>query len=317
MTIRNSSFTHLSLLTALLLSMHTPLLAAAPANASASVAASADAVKTDAACSDESGWDDPAPPRKVFGNTWYVGTCGITALLITTPKGHILIDGGTETGGKLIEANIRALGFSLRDVRQILISHEHHDHVGGVAHLQRVTGASVHALPPADAVLRSGKSTREDPQFLELKPMAPVANVQPLKDGQVLQAGDLNLTVHATPGHTPGSSSWTWQSCEGTQCRQMAYIDSLTAISDDVFHYSNERAHPGYLAAFRQTLKKVAQLPCDILITPHPAASGLWERFGEKATKSLQDAQACRNYAARGMAGLEKRLLKERGKKPL
>ncbi len=180
MPTRNSYFAQLSLLTPLLFSMHTTLQAASPANASSPGAAT----KADAACSDESGWDDPAPPRKVFGNTWYVGTCGITAVLITTPKGHILIDGGTEVGGKLIEANIRTLGFSLRDVRQILISHEHHDHVGGVAHLQRVTGASVHALPPADAVLRSGKSTRQDPQFLELKSMPPAANVQPLKDGQ-------------------------------------------------------------------------------------------------------------------------------------
>jgi metallo-beta-lactamase class B len=311
MTARNSTFAKLSLFTALLLAIHTTLLVAPPANAH-SPAASA---KADAACSDESGWDDPAPPRKVFGNTWYVGTCGITAVLITSPKGHILIDGGTEAGGKLIEANIRTLGFSPRDVRQILISHEHHDHAGGVAHLQRVTGASVHALPPADAVLRSGKSTRQDPQFLELKPMPPVANVQSLKDGQVLQAGELNLTVHTTPGHTPGSSSWTWQSCEGTLCRQMAYIDSLTAISDDVFLYSDDRAHPGYLAAFRQTLKKIAQLPCDILMTPHPAASGLWQRLGEKATAPLHDAQACRHYAARATAGLEKRLLKEQGTK--
>ncbi len=131
----------------------------------------------------------------------------------------------------------------------------------------------------------------------------------------MLQAGELKLTVHATPGHTPGSSSWTWQSCEGTLCRKMVYIDSLTAISDDVFHYSDDRAHPGYLAAYQQTLKKIAQLPCGILMTPHPAASGLWQRLGEKATAPLHDQQACRHYAARGLAGLEKRLLKEQGTK--
>ena len=263
-------------------------------------------------CTDDSGWDDPATPRKIFGNTWYVGTCGITALLITSPSGHVLIDGGTKAGGKLIQANIRALSFALRDVHHILISHDHHDHVGGVAHLQRVTGAKVYALPPSDTVLRTGKHTRQDPQFLEAKPMSPVANVHALKDGQVLQAGSLKLTVHATPGHTPGGSSWTWQSCEGKVCRQFAYLDSLTAISDDVFHYSDDRAHPGYLATFKQTLKKIAELPCDVLITPHPKASGLWERFGPTASKPLADPQGCRNHAENGMAGLEKRLAKER-----
>lgn len=292
-------------LLSVLLSMHT-FSFAAPASAPPAAVAT---------CNDDSGWDDPSPARKIFGNTWYVGTCGITALLITSPDGHILIDGATETGGKLIEGNIRALGFSLRDVRHILISHEHHDHVGGLAHLQRVTGAQVHALPPADAVLRSGKNTRQDPQFLELTAMAAVANVQPLTDGQELKLGALKLTAHATPGHSPGGGSWTWQSCEGKQCLQMAYVDSLSAISDDVFRYSDEQAHPGYLAAFKQSLKKVAALRCDVLVTPHPQASRLWERLGEKATQALVDPQACRHYAARGLAGLETRLKKEHSAK--
>jgi metallo-beta-lactamase class B len=283
-----------------------------PADTASGTASGAASASPAAACTDEAGWDDPATPRKIFGNTWYVGTCGITALLITAPGGHVLIDGATKAGGKLIEANIRALGFALHDVRHILMSHEHHDHVGGLAHLQRVTGAGVYALPPADAVLRTGKGTRQDPQFLELTPISPVANVHTLKDGQVLQVGSLKLTVHATPGHTPGGGSWTWQSCEGTLCRQFAYVDSLSAISDDVFRYSDERAHPGYLAAFKQTLKKIGELPCDVLLTPHPKSSGLWDRFGARASKPLVDAQACRNYAAGGMAGLEARLAKEK-----
>ncbi len=297
------------LLTSLWLSFATPACAQTPASAASGAQAS---LKHAPVCTDDSGWDDPATPRKIFGNTWYVGTCGITALLITSPGGHVLIDGGTEVGGKLIEANIRALGFSLRDVHQILISHDHHDHVGGLAHLQRVTGAKVYALPPSDMVLRTGKHTRQDPQFLEAKPMPPVANVHALKDGQVLQSGSLKLTVHATPGHTPGGSSWTWQSCEDKVCRQFAYLDSLTAISDDVFRYSDEQAHPAYLATFKQVLKKIAELPCDVLITPHPKASGLWERFGPTASKPLTDPQGCRDYGENGMVGLEKRLAKER-----
>jgi hypothetical protein len=105
------------LLTALLLSIATPGFAKTPASAASGAQASLKqpSVKHASICTDDSGWDDPATPRKIFGNTWYVGTCGITALLITSPGGHVLIDGGTEVGGKLIQANIRALGFSLRD----------------------------------------------------------------------------------------------------------------------------------------------------------------------------------------------------------
>lgn len=290
------------------------LLLALPALAAASPAQSGK-TRPAAVCHEDAGWDDPATPRKIFGNTWYVGTCGITALLITSPDGHILIDGATEVGGKQIAANIHALGFKLGDVRHILMSHEHHDHVGGLAHLQQVTGAKVHALAPADAALRSGKATRQDPQFLLLEPIAPVANVQLLTDGQVLQLGALQLTAHATPGHTPGSSSWTWQSCEGKLCRQMAYVDSLTAISDDVFQYGDDAEHPGYLAAFKQTLKKVAALPCEVLMTPHPKASNLWHRLAANPAQPLADKQGCRNYAERAMAGLETRLAKERGGK--
>ncbi len=296
---------------AVLLSLHTNTASAHSTHHSADMPAKPAKPNSSAACNNDSGWDDPGPARKIFGNTWYVGTCGITALLITSPDGHILIDGATEIGGKLIEGNIVSLGFSLRDVRHILISHEHHDHVGGLAHLQRVTGAQVHAMPPADAVLRSGKNTRQDPQFLELPAMQKVANVQTLADGQVLQLGTLKLTAHATPGHSPGGTSWTWQSCEGKQCHDMAYVDSISAISDNVFRYSDEQSHPGYVATFKQSLAKIAALRCDVLITPHPQGSKVWERIGDKATQALVDPQACRQYAARGLTGLEARLTKE------
>jgi metallo-beta-lactamase class B len=263
-------------------------------------------------CAADAGWNDPAVPRKIFGNSWYVGTCGISAILITSDSGHVLIDGGTEKGGRLIAANIQALGFQLKDVRTLLISHEHHDHAGGIAYLQQVTGAQVYARAPADTVLQSGKSSRDDPQFLVLDAMAPVASVTRIADGQVLQTGNVQLTAHATPGHTPGSTSWTWQSCDQNQCQQLAYVDSLTAISDDVYKYSDDSAHPGYLAAFRAGLKHIATLPCTILLTPHPSASDLWARLGPAATAPLVNAEGCRQYAASASVKLDKRLVKER-----
>src|SRR6476619_45371 len=92
---------------------------------------------------DSSSWVKPAPAVRIHANVYLVGTCGISSILITSPGGDILIDGGPERAADLIADNIRSLGFRLRDVRWILQSHEHFDHVGGIARLQQLTGASV------------------------------------------------------------------------------------------------------------------------------------------------------------------------------
>ncbi|MCA1660729.1 MAG: subclass B3 metallo-beta-lactamase [Novosphingobium sp.] len=258
-----------------------------------------------AACKGKEGWDDPAPPARLHGSTYYVGTCGITALLVATERGHVLIDGGTEKGGDLVAGNIRALGLDPRDVRWILSTHEHFDHAGGLAGLQRMTGAKVAAVPAAAAVLRSGKAAADDPQSGVLPPIAPVKVARILRDGDTIRLGSLTMVAHATPGHAPGSTSWVWRSCDVEGCRDIAYVDSVTAISDKQYRFTE---HHDYVAAFRRSLDRIAALPCDMLITPHPSASGLFERL---AGGLAADDGACRRYAERGRAGLAARLAQE------
>jgi metallo-beta-lactamase class B len=253
------------------------------------------------------GWNDRAPPRRIFGNVYYVGTCGITALLVTSPRGHVLLDGTTEPAGPAVAANIEALGFKLPNVKFILNSHEHSDHAGGLAYLQRVTGATVLAREPSIATLERGGSDRSDPQFGVLENFPPVKNVRQLSDGQVVRIGDLALTAHATPGHAPGSTSWTWVSCEGSRCLHMVYADSLSAASDKTYRFSD---HANYLAAFRQSIDTVASLSCDILVSPHPLASNLFARFDGNAP--LVDSGACKRYAGSARANLERRVQGEK-----
>jgi metallo-beta-lactamase class B len=291
-----------------------PLLLALSATLAPTTSAYADATEATPqapACAADAGWNDPATPLRVYGNTWYVGTCGIGALLVTSPQGHILIDGATSQAGAQIVANIRALGFKPEDVRAILFTHEHSDHAGGLAELQRVTGAPVLARAPAVETLKRGASDRSDPQFLELKPFPAVANVKGIADDEVVTVGSLALQAFATPGHTAGGTSWTWRSCEGDACRQIVYADSLTALSDDVYRFSDDDAHPGYVAAFRETLARVGALPCDILVTPHPSASRLWSRLGPGANEPLSDPDACSVYAQQATERLDKRLAEE------
>ena len=252
------------------------------------------------------GWDDRAPPRRVFGNVYYVGTCGITALLVASPQGHVLLDGATAAAGPAIAANIQALGFRLADVKAILNSHEHSDHAGGLAHLQNATGAPVMALAPAVATLERGAGDRDDPQSGVLDRFPPVAAVQSLADGQVVRVGELALTAHATPGHAPGGTSWTWVSCQDGRCLDLVYADSLTAAADKHYRFSD---HPGYVAAFGRSIDAVAALPCDILVTPHPLASNLFARMDGSA--ALADPDACRRYADAARERLDRRLADE------
>lgn len=257
---------------------------------------------------DRSNWTVAALPARIYGNTYYVGTCGITALLVTSEQGHALIDGGPAEAAPLVAANIAKLGFRPADVRWILSSHEHWDHVAALAELKRLTGAKVAALPIAAQVLASGKPHPDDPQGAIADPFAPVQVDRVLKDGDSIEIGALRLTVHATPSHAPGSASWTWTSCSGADCKTIAYADSATIISGDGYRFSD---HPARIAEARSGLARIGALPCDILITPHPEASNLFPRMEGKA--ALIDAGACRAYAEAAETRFAARLAKEAG----
>ncbi len=259
-----------------------------------------------AQCQDKDGWSDPAPPIRLFANVYDVGTCGIVSLLVVGDKGMVLIDSRPADAATLVAANIERLGFALSDVKVILTSHEHHDHVGGVAELQRLTSASVAASAAAKRQLETGVPDPSDPQAAIDGAFPGIRVDRVLRDGEELELGSLRLTLHATPGHAPGSTSWSWRSCEGEDCRLVAFADSVTAVSADDYRFSD---HPDYVARFREALDAVAAIDCDLVITPHPSASQLYERLAGDAP--LVDPSACRNYAAWGREQLDARLSRE------
>jgi metallo-beta-lactamase class B len=262
-----------------------------------------------AACKDFDEWDKPGPPVRIHGNTYLVGTCGISAILITGSDGHIVIDAGTEHGADLVAENIRSLGFRLRDVKYLLHSHEHIDHVGGMARLQQLTGAQLVASPAAAAVFATGANAADDPQA-GMHPPFPAARVdRTIRDGETVRLGELVLTAIGTPGHTPGAISWHWGGCDGGVCRRIVYADSLSPISRDDYRFSD---HPDYVAAFRTGVAKLAAVDCDILLTPHPSASGMIDRMAGKVP--LVNANGCRDYAAGITKLLDERLSTERAR---
>jgi len=283
---------------------------AKPVAAGSDRAATAALVKQ---CGDTEDFSAPAPPARLYGNTWYVGTCTVSVLLVTSPKGHVLVDTATEQAVPSILANIRALGFRPEDVRWIVTSHEHFDHVGGLAALAKATGAKVALSAPAAAIALTGKADPADSQFGILKdhPFAPAKADRIVRTGSVVRAGSLRLTMSATPGHTTGSTSWTWQSCAAKQCRTVSYIDSISALAAPPYRFTD---HPEVVARFRRTFAAIAARRCGILVTPHPSVSNLFERMLGKAPLGPNDA--CKRYAEMGRKGLDAQLAKEAAETP-
>lgn len=257
------------------------------------------------ACEGRDGWSDPAPPARIHGDTYHVGTCGITAILIAGKRGHTLIDTGPADAAPAILANIRALGFDPRDVRNIVFTHEHHDHMGGLAATAQATGAAVWSSEAARAAVEGGTVEPTDPQT-GIIDAAPRVAIRGTYGSQVLPFGDLRLTPVPSPGHTIGGTSWSWRSCEGSDCVNFAFVDSLSAVSRDGYRFTD---HPERVTPFRRTFAAVAAMPCDILLTTHPSAGDVHARLA--GSKPLRDPGACKAYAARSANALDKRLAKE------
>jgi metallo-beta-lactamase class B len=274
---------------------------------------------TPKACDSCAAWNAERAPFRVFGNTYYVGVAGLSAVLIASDDGLILLDGGLPQSAPLIAASLARLGFRLEDVRLIVNSHAHYDHAGGLAALQAASGARVAASAAGAKALERGEPTEDDPQHAfgrEANRFPPVTNVSVARDGETLRVGPLAVTAHATPGHTPGGTTWSWRACEAERCLDVVYADSLTPVSAPGFRFTGGAGRPSREASFRRSIATVAGLPCDILLAVHPGFAGLDEKLRRReqdpAHNPFVDPQACRAYAADAAARLDRRVAEER-----
>lgn len=136
-----------------------------------------------------------------------------------------------------------------------------------------------------------------------------------MRGGETLMVGPLALTAHETPGHTPGGTSWTWQSCEATACVDFVYADSLTAVSADGFLFTSNREYPNAVADFERSFRTLDTVACGILLTPHSEASGLWQRLerceNERIADAMIDPSACGRYVDAARERFRKRVALE------
>ncbi|MBD8527752.1 subclass B3 metallo-beta-lactamase [Pseudomarimonas arenosa] len=258
------------------------------------------------------GWNAEQAPFRLAPNAWYVGPRGLSSVLIATSDGLILIDGGLPQSAAQIATHIRQLGFEPQQIRYLLNSHPHFDHAGGLAALAEWSGATVVSSPVGLATLRAGVAPADDPQAAfgtdAAFPALPADHpTRSIADGEVLRLGDTELIAEYTPGHAPGGISWRWQACDANrQCTAIVYADSLSAVSAPDYRFSD---HPAAIEAVNASVKRVAGLDCQLLVSTHPEMSQLFERH---ARGELIDASACRRYAEQAAQALQRRLHNER-----
>ena len=204
-------------------------------------------------------WNRPFAPFTVIENVHYVGVAGISAFLVTGPQGHILLDGGLPESAALIAANIRKLGFRLRDVKIILINHAHFDHAGGLAELKRLTGARLIASRIERLQLEAGR-TQGRP---ELASFRAVRVDRVVADGEEVHLGPIVLTTVLTPGHTAGSTSWATT----VAGRQVLFASSLTVAGQRLV---GDRDYPAAAADFAASFKRLRARDADVFLTFHP-----------------------------------------------
>lgn len=259
-------------------------------------------------------WLGEEAPVRLVGDSWLVGFAGLNVVLIKTDAGLILIDGAVPQGVRRVQAHIRSLGLDPKAIKFILSTEPHYDHAGGLAALARDSGATVVASPQAVEVLRRGKSGPDDPQAAQLASFPPPARLRAIRDGETLTLGKTVVTARATPGHTAGSMSWTWRSCDATRCADMVFGSSLNPVAVEGYRFSAP-ANAGVVANFRRAFKAFRGMKCDVLISAHPDQSGGDAKLAQyrraPTPNPFIDPGACAAYAAKFESLLDKRLAEE------
>jgi metallo-beta-lactamase class B len=246
-----------------------------------------------ASTSDQAG---PFKPFRIISNIYYVGTSDVTSYLIVTPNGHILLDTGYEESAPIIKANIAELGFKLSDIKIMLSSHAHFDHVGGHADMKRETGARVFASAGDTPVLESGGTKT----FFQIGSFKAVKVDHVLNDGSRVTLEDTTLVAHVTPGHTAGNTAWTTTVTENGKQYRVVFVSSMS-INPGV-HMVNFAPWPDIADAYAKSFQALRALPCDIFLGPHAGFFNLQEkaaRMDKAGTNPFVDTNGYKNYIAR------------------
>lgn len=220
-------------------------------------------------------WNQPVKPFRIIGNVYYVGASGVSAFLIATQNGSILLDGGLPETAPLIEKSIAALGFQVSSIKYLLNSHAHYDHCGGLAELKRLSGAEMISSEGDRQTLTTGHQLSYGPGQREAY-FPPVSVDKIIHDGERVSLGSVVLTAHLTPGHTKGCTTWSMLAFKGGKTHQIVFYCSTTVAGNQLV---KNRKYPEIVADYEHSFTKLRSLPCDVFLAPHPGFFHRDEKF--------------------------------------
>jgi metallo-beta-lactamase class B len=221
------------------------------------------------------GWTTPFPGHRVIGNLYAVGTYDLGVFLITSEAGHVLVNTGLEGSGPQIRANVEALGFRLEDVAILLTMQAHFDHTGALAEIKELAGAEMWATQHDAEVLADGGFS--DPQFGGEVSFPPVGVDRILADGEVIELGEIRLTVHGHPGHTRGSASYTMTVDENGREYRVGLINMGTINPGK--RLLVDPTYPGVGEDFAETYRKQRRMEIDVWVAAHGSQYRLHDKW--------------------------------------
>lgn len=208
------------------------------------------------------------PPHKIIGNIYYVGTVSLSSFLIVTAQGDLLINSTFERNVPVIQKSVEQLGFKFSDIKILLGSHAHADHMEGDALMKQLTGARVMAM------------SEDVPLLEQMKPGGkshPIDRV--LHDGDQVTLGGTTLTAHLTPGHTPGCTTWTLKALVGGKSYEVVIIGSLGV--NPGLKLINNPADPHIADEFTRAFQVSRALPCDVPLGSHPGMFDMKAKYAK------------------------------------
>jgi len=263
-------------------------------------------------------WNTPTEPFKMIGNVYYVGTDGLASYLITSPQGNILVDTVMPESTAQIKASIEKLGFKIGDIKYLLNTHAHIDHTGGLAEMKQASGAQLVAGEADKPLLEGGYYPGAQEETALAFP--PVKVDRTVREGDTVTSGDVTLTAHETPGHSPGCTSWTFTVKDGDASRSVLIFCSATVALNRLV------PNPTYLGIvddYRKTFARAKEMKPDVLLAPHPemynmpekrakiadgapnpfVSPGEFNAYAAKLEKAFEDSLAKQTAAAQDKKG--------------
>lgn len=254
-------------------------------------------------------WTEAFPAFKIVGNVYYVGSRGLASYLITTSKGHILINSNLESSVSQIRDSVEKLGFRFSDVKILLISHAHWDHDAGSAAIKKLTGAQYMVMEGDVPVAESGG--KADFQYPDGHyPPAKVDRV--LHDGDEVKLGGVVLTARLTPGHTKGCTTWTLTANDTGRSHNVVIVGSPNV--NPGYKLVNNARYPEIAADYEKMFRVLRQLPCDIFLGAHGSYYNMEAKFAQLkngGANPFVDPEGYKSYVAEREQAFQAELAKQ------